>query len=334
MSIENKKLVGLLLLGIVLLGLIFYIILKNNDPSDGENSSNELSKEVIANHIKDYSNLDLSDSWDDSEVYEIVLEGNKIIADANIEVAGSVVYIKDGGNYLITGTLNDGQIIVYSEDAQSVRLILSGVNISSSTEAPITILNAEETIITLAEGSINYLTDYGLIKESGEDADSTTAAIYSKDDLYVNGKGTLIINSENKSGIQSKDQLIILDGDISIYAAKEAIKAKDYIVIENGIFNLVSGEDGIKTTEDEDEEKGFIYIYEGTFNMVSVRDGIQAETSLIIENGTFDIITASNDDSESSKGLKAREYLEINNALINIAKYKIKCQREIMHLKK
>lgn len=340
MKQNTKNLIVYLVLAIMLLSSISIFTTKGNTGTylnlTAEDNSLTITKtkENVLTYIKDYSDLDLSENWDESNVYEIILNGDEILTDTNLEVKDSIVYIKDGGDYLISGTLNDGQIIVYSEDKQSVHLILNGVNISSSSDAPITILNAEETIITLAEGSTNYLTGTGEYVNSSTDADSTTAAIYSKDDLYINGKGSLVINSENKNGIQSKDQLIILNGDFTINSAKEAIKAKDYIVIEDGNFDLTAGEDGIRVTEDEDEEKGFIIIENGNFNIESVRDGIQAETYLIIEDGDFDVTTTSlqisnsnqnpgfgqetQTNSVSAKGLKAETYLEINNAKINI----------------
>ncbi|MDD5151368.1 MAG: carbohydrate-binding domain-containing protein [Flavobacterium sp.] len=325
-SSKNLKVIIIIISAILLISLVlFYKLNKETEENifSGDDSENldyddnieetatiltGITTEEIYKYTNyDYSDVDISDNREESEIQTI-----------NLNDEDSIVNINSSGTYVISGTLNEGQIIVSSEDEGEVKLILNGTNIISSTNSPILIESAKETIIILAEGTTNSITDNSEYVDPDTDETATPAAIYSKDDLYINGLGKLIINSENKNGIQSKDQLIIIDGDITITAKKEAIKAKDYLVIENGKFILNSGEDGISVTEDEDAEKGWIVINSGTIRINSQYDGISAKTYLLINDGELNITTSSTDKTISAKGIKADYYIEIDGGIINI----------------
>ena len=121
--------------------------------------------------------------------------------------------------------------------------------------------------------------------------DEPNAAIFSKDDLKINGTGTLIVNANYNNGIASKDDLDIKNGDITINAVNNGLKGKDSIEIDNGTFMINSGGDAIKSDNTTDTTKGWITINNGTFNLTATGDGIQAETDLLINGGTFTIET-------------------------------------------
>ena len=72
---------------------------------------------------------------------------------------GSTVTIANAGTYQISSMLNDGQIIVDTQDAENVTLILAGADNTYLGSAPIYVANAEKVILTLAEGSENVVTD-------------------------------------------------------------------------------------------------------------------------------------------------------------------------------
>ena len=74
-------------------------------------------------------------------------------------MSGSTITITAPGTYVVSGTLNDGQIVVDSDDRGTVRLVLNGADITCSTSAPIYVKNADKTIITLADGTENRVTD-------------------------------------------------------------------------------------------------------------------------------------------------------------------------------
>ncbi|MCQ4087899.1 carbohydrate-binding domain-containing protein [Saccharibacillus sp. JS10] len=201
---------------------------------------------------------------------------------------GSVT-ISAAGTYVISGTLSDGQIIVNTTDAESVHLILSGVNLTDLDNAPIYIQSAEKVILTLAEGTDNVVTDGD--KYTLNTDEEPSAAIFSKANLTINGTGNLTVTANYNDGITSKDDLNIVSGNINIQAADDGLVGKDHVYIENGTIHIDAVGDGIKSTNDEDSEKGWIAIQNGVFDITAGRDGIQSETQLVIDDGDFQIVT-------------------------------------------
>ena len=93
-------------------------------------------------------------------ISSIELKGNSIVySGSGAVIDGNKIAITSAGTYSISGTLEDGQIIVKTDDEGSVNLILNGVKITCSASSPIYINNAKEAVITLADGTDNYITD-------------------------------------------------------------------------------------------------------------------------------------------------------------------------------
>jgi hypothetical protein len=293
----------------------------------------------------EYDPEDLNTSLPDAEGATFIqLNGDSISVEGpGTAVDKSNVTITAAGSYQISGPLDDGKIIVDTADAEKVTLILAGVDITSQSSAPIYVANAEKVILTLAVGSENIVTDgdtYLSLDESGE----PDAAIFSKDDLTINGEGTLTVNANYYNGITSKDDLKITGGTITVNAVNDGVKGKDSLAVLDGNLTINAGADGMQSSNTEDPEKGYIVIENGTFNITAGLDGIQAETSLLISGGTLDIVTgggsvssASGDDlsnpgdrdgrvegnsnqtEDSIKGLKATVDITISGGEITIS---------------
>jgi hypothetical protein len=201
-------------------------------------------------------------------------------------ISGNIITITKEGTYVLSGALSEGQIIVDADSAK-VQLVLDNADITCASSAAIYVKNADKTFITLAEGSENILmntAEYETIDDNNIDA-----VIFSKDDLTLNGKGTLTINSEYGHGIVSKDDLKLVGGTCNITAKNHALSGKDSVRIAAGTYNLTSGKDGIHSENADDDEKGFVYIASGDFTIESTGDGIDASYVVQIDDGDFDI---------------------------------------------
>ncbi len=266
----------------------------SQSPNGSENASNTADDTSVAISVL-YDSDDLDASWDNSEASHIVLAGDSIEFYGNGAVAdGSQIAIISAGTYSISGTLDDGQIIVNTKDEGTVRLILNGANITCYTSAPIYVKNAEKTVITLAEGTENLVTDgdsYIVEDSLIEDSESIepNAAIFSKDDLTINGNGSLTVNANYNNGIQSKDDLKITGGNITVNAVNDGIKGRDSIAVKKANITVDAGADGMQSNNDKNEEKGYVFIESGTIAIIAGNDGIQAETSLVISGGNITI---------------------------------------------
>ena len=241
-----------------------------------------------------FSDRDLAGTYDEAEAEKITLTG------------GSVT-ISEEGVYIIEGEISDGQIIVEADKTEKVQLVLNGVTVSSSDSAAIYVKSADKVFITLADGSTNVLSTEG---EYAVSEDNVDGVIFSKDDLTINGTGTLEISTEYGHGIVGKDDLTITGGTISVESSLSGISANDVLAITGTDITVTSDMDAIHC-ENDDLTLGNIYIESGTFDLNSKGDGISATGELTIMDGEFKIRTAGGGTDESMKGLKSDGYLTI-----------------------
>lgn len=227
---------------------------------------------------------------DDSETDETKADESETNETENaasgVYISGNIITITKEGTYVLSGALSEGQIVVDADSAK-VQLVLDNADITCASSAAIYVKNADKAFITLAEGSENILmntAEYEAIDDNNIDA-----VIFSKDDLTLNGKGTLTINSEYGHGIVSKDDLKLVGGTYNITAKNHALSGKDSVRIADGTYNLTSGKDGIHSENADDDEKGFVYIASGDFTIESTGDGIDASYVVQIDDGDFDI---------------------------------------------
>jgi hypothetical protein len=251
--------------------------------------------------VVEYTDTDLDAAWEGAELSYITLADGVARLDGTGGTAdGGVVTITAAGTYVVSGALNDGQIVVDLEEDDTAQLVLNGADISCSTSAPIYVKNADKVVITLAEGTENSVTDGDSYVLDDEEAGEPNAAIFSKSDLTINGSGSLTVNAAYNHGIVSKDDLKIVNGTITVDAANDALRGRDCIGIRDGALVLTAGGDGLQSTNDEDASLGYISIEGGTMDVTAGTDGIQAQTTLAILAGDISLSTGGGSGNSSS----------------------------------
>lgn len=251
-----------------------------------------------------FSAEDLNTDYNPSTLTTIEFYESSITSDGvNAQVDGSTLTILDEGDYLLTGTASDAQIIISAEDSDNVHLLFNNLSLSSSTSAPVVVLQADKTIITLVAGTSNSLTDASTFVQVEEEPNAT---LYSKDDLTINGTGSLDIIANYNHGIYAKNDLRILDATLSVSATNDGIKGKDSIEVRNANITISANGDGLQSSNIESTEVGSILIESGTFVITAGLDGIQAENRLEIQGGSLNINSGELSSSDASgKSLKA-----------------------------
>ena len=236
------------------------------------------------------------------------LEQTADLADATYYTVsdGQGIQITEAGVYVISGTASDATITVETADDAKVQIVLDGVSVTNSDSPVIYVKSADKVFVTTTSGSDNTLTVTGTFSADGDT--NTDAVIFSKDDLTLNGLGTLTIDSTD-NGITCKDDLIITGGTYDITAAADAFEANDSIAIADGNFAVDSDKDAFHCENDEDDTVGYIYIADGTFDIDAGDDGIQGTTTVQIDGGSFDIT--------SSEGIEGT-FVQINDGTISI----------------
>ena len=255
-----------------------------------------------------FSARDLSASYDE-EVFSITLSGNTASTDSDhVTVSGGTVTVNGPGTYLVSGTLDNGGIVVNADKQDKVQLVLNDVSISSDTGAAIYVAQADKVFVTLAEGTSSTLTNGGRF---AQDADGEIdAVIYAKDDLTLNGSGSLTINSPAGHGIVGKDDVTVTGGSYAITSPDSAMTANDTLAVAGGSFQITTNKDGLHSENSDDDTLGAIYITGGSFVIRAGDDAVHAESLLQIDGGSLDITAA--------EGLEAT-YIHINDGQINIS---------------
>lgn len=247
-----------------------------------------------------FSDRDSKTTYDESASAYIQLNGNSATSSSDaVKISGSTVTITDEGTYVLAGTLDDGMIIVDSDDTDKTQLVLNGVTINSETSAPIYILESDKVFITLAEGSENTLSNGGSFVAIDEN--NIDAVIFSKADLTLNGSGSLVVNSPAGHGIVCKDDLVFTGGSYTVNSASHGVDANDSVRVAGASFTITSGKDGVRAENSDDATLGFVYIASGSFDIAAEGDGISAGAYLLIEDGAFDIVSGGGSANASQK---------------------------------
>ncbi|GAA3823844.1 carbohydrate-binding domain-containing protein [Streptomyces phyllanthi] len=238
--------------------------------------------------------------YDASDAVDIELKGDSASADGKgVDVDGSTVTITASGTYRLSGDLSDGQIVVTAPEA-TVKLVLDGVDISSSSGAAIAATEAERLVVVLADGSENTIGDTDSYAEDAE----ANAALYSAGDLTIGGSGSLTVKGNGNDAIASKDGLVIEGGTVTVEAADDGIRGKDYLVVNGGTVTVTAKGDGLKSDNADEEDAGYITVDGGTVKVTSEGDGLDAATDLVVTGGKVNVTSKASDDS-SAHALKS-----------------------------
>ena len=235
-----------------------------------------------------FTERDSKTEYDTSKAVTIQLNGTSATASSNsVQINGSTVIIKEEATYVISGSLN-GMLVVDAPDTAKLHLVFNGVDITSETSAALYILEADKVFVTLADGTTNTLANGGSF--TAIDDNNIDGALFSKQDLTLNGSGSLTVTSPAGHGIVCKDDLVVTGGTYVVNSASHGLDANDSVRIANATLTIDAGKDAIHCENSDDAEKGFIYISGGTIKAEAEGDGIAASAYMQITDGTIDLL--------------------------------------------
>lgn len=259
-----------------------------------------------------FSKRDLSGEYEEAQCGTIILRDSGATTDSEgVEINANTITIHKEGTYIINGSMENGMIIVDTDKTKKVQLVLNGVSIKSDTSAPIYVKKADKVFVTLADGTQNTLVNGGSFE--AVDDNNIDAVIFSKDDLTLNGRGSLTVSSPAGHGIISKNDLVVTNGVYEITAALHGLAGKDSIAIADGNFTVTSGKDAIHSADEEDDTAGWVYIKDGSFTFSAEGDGIEAVNEINIAGGTVKVL-------KSEEGFEAR-LINISGGIIDIISF-------------
>jgi hypothetical protein len=233
------------------------------------------------------------------------------------------VRIREAGDYVISGTLNDGQIVIDVEEGGVVNITLRNVNITCSDGPALRTarVNDNETlmlIITSEAGTVNSLVDARPAKPNQDDPDAPeeddtmaarNAAVFVRRRAFptFTGTGQLNITGGFQHGINSRENLTIVGGaKINVIRAPaHGTRSRLATVIDSSEVTINAGRRGIRSAGNT---HGHTMIYDSNIKITSIRDGIYADVSVTIQNSTVEITTNGghvNRGDNSARGIRA-----------------------------
>lgn len=237
-----------------------------------------------------FSDRDKEIGYDEESAAHITLSGATAESDSSaVSVEGSTVTITDEGTYILTGSLEDGSVVVNAGDTDKVQLVLDNVQITNADGAAIYIPAADKVFITTAADSANTLENGG--SYTAIDDNNIDGVIFSKCDLTLNGAGSLTIQAQAGHGVVSKDDLVVTSGSYAVTAAGQGLSGKDSVAIAGGTFVLETGKDAIQSDNEEDADKGYIYLAGGDYTITSQGDGVSASGWLWVADGSYTVFS-------------------------------------------
>lgn len=299
-----------------------------------------------------FTERDNKTDFDESKAVTIKLNGTTATANSDsVKISGSKITVTEEATYLVSGKLTDGMLIVNAPNTAKLQIVLSGADITSKTSAALYILEADKVFVTLADGTSNILANGGTF--TAIDDNNIDGVLFSKQDLTLNGTGSLTVTSPSGHGIVCKDDLVITGGTYTINSSSHGLDANDSVRIANATLNIDAGKDAIHAENTDDASLGFVYIGSGTIKAEAEGDGIAAGAYMQITSGTISLLvgggakngtkassgnyggfmggghggmrpggsknpTAETEDTVSMKGLKAANSLLISNGNITI----------------
>ena len=184
--------------------------------------------------------------------------GMKIVnfSDAGLEKETEGITFADGtltivapGEYMLSGELTNGQLLVDCEDEGKVTLYLNGVTIH--TEGAVAIRFGEckpKAVLSLVDGSENVFSNAA--QDDLDEDEEPNGVIFSQTDLVIEGSGSLKVTSAFADGIKSTNKkdpergyVAVRGGVISIRCGDEPIQFVTDCTIENAKISIaMSGE--------------------------------------------------------------------------------------------
>ena len=298
---------------------------------------NEKNNTVIITTPQD----DEDDSWKDN-TGTVDLDNVEVTGDG-ISVSDNVITISKGGDFEVTGTLDDGQIVIDTEE--KVKLRLSGMSLTNKNGSAVYVKNADKAYITLTDNTENTLTD-GENYTSGDENEK--GCITSRDNFEIKGSGSLTVNGNYNHGIFSSNSIEIGNGNITVNAKNDGIHANDTLAISGGTVNVTAEGDGLQAEEILDISEGEVNVTTtgevkaSTSNDFGGRGEMKDSSQMTddeiksmreqMNNNQF-TQTEESDDSEdtSSKGIKADWMLDISGGevTVNSTDHAIHCASDI-----
>ena len=216
--------------------------------------------------------------------------------------------ITHAGVYVLTGNYTDKMIVVDAAKEDKVQIVLENAVLSNKNGPAVYIRSADKVFLTAADGTENTISDgSGYTLSDGET--TLDAAVFSKEDLTVNGSGKLTVTGNTKHAIVSKDDLVITAKNLTVTAVNSCLYGKDSVKVSDAVVLAAAGTDGIHSDE-------FVVITGGTVSL-KASEGIEA-AYILITGGEIGIQASDDGINAARKSATYTPTVEITGGTVTV----------------
>lgn len=229
---------------------------------------------------------------------------------------GASVTISAAGTYEITGRGDKAIVVDTGDDPMDVTVVLNDASVTCLSGPALHVRQAGQFRLQLAgQNSLVSGTEDML---QNLDPEASGGALYSEDDMDIEGDGSLTVCGYLNNGIACKKDLDLNSGSITVLAANNGVKGNNSVQVKGGSLSVSAWGDGIKATTLDKEGKGYVEISGGTVTVESWSDGVQAATELRITGGSLSVTARGDGVENSSKALKAGSLILLSDGLVSL----------------
>ena len=316
---------------------------KENSGDTGTSADSSGQTDFSQTDADMFTDRDYETDYDESSSVHIELNGSTAEADSDsVQISGSTITITEKATYIISGTLDDGMIIVDAPDTAKLQLVFDGADINSETSAPLYIPEADKVFVTLAEGTENTLSNGGTY--TAIDDSNIDSAIFSRQDLPLNGSGNAASESSDSWGQwgggapgqpgdrggaggdgmrgtdpgsagegeseETPDQSTPDQGASGSGESAEALAFTESLTASDSDASADT-EDDSSTSMKGIKSDGDMMISGGSFTIDSADDSVHTNSSVTVSGGTFEI-------ASGDAAFHGEDTLTISGGTINI----------------
>ena len=210
---------------------------------------------------------------------------------SGIAVNGSEITLTEPGEFVVTGKLNNGRIVINTGSSEEkISVVLNGADLTCLDGPAIYVVQAEKVRLCMAEGTENTVTSGTEELMETHDDSRSGAAIFAEDDIDIKGPGKLTVYGYLNNGITCKDDIDLDGGTLEVHAANNGIKGSESIEVNDGSITITCGNDGLKATSTK-IGKGYVEINGGSLTIYCEGNGISAASDFVMTGGNTDIYT-------------------------------------------
>ncbi len=256
--------------------------------------------------------------------------------------------IADSLLLVLSGSTDDGSLLVYRQEKRPFGIQLNGVSITNPNGPAINSQNKKAVYVNCVSGTTNTLTDGTAYTTKSYDQKGT---LFSEGQIILMGSGTLNVNANCKNAIASDDYVVISDNVVlnttTSTTGSNGIKANDGMFIYGGtttitvksgagrgincdsVMTVTGGTTTITTTGDcvyDETDADYssaacikcdyqFTMDAGTLTLTSTGDGgkgINCDQDIVFNGGTLVATTTGDNENSKPKAIKSDTAIIVN----------------------